>query len=147
MGTLRIPAGGFVGIDTSVLIYTVEQRPEFVTLLRPLWEAVGKGSVTIVVSELVWLEALVGPIRDQDQLPIDHYDQLLAMPNIRPIAVSRSILRAAAHLRATLKIDTADSIHAATAMSIPCDTFVTNDADYQNIPGLSVQLLKDFVSS
>lgn len=45
MGMIAFPAGSRVGLDTNILIYTIEQFPPYFAALRPLWEAAERGDV------------------------------------------------------------------------------------------------------
>ncbi len=142
---LLIPASGTVGIDTAPIIYSIERHPVYYPLLEPLWIEVEAGNVELLVSELVLAEALVMPYKSGDSVRVLEYEGLLAQPNVRLVPVSSSILRDAAKLRSQRRLKTPDAIHAATALSEGCATFVANDASFRTIPGLPLQLLKDLV--
>jgi predicted nucleic acid-binding protein len=63
------------------------------------------------------------------------------------IPIDRSILRQAANLRATTNPKTPDAIHAATAISVNCDLFITNDKGFRNLSNLSVIILSEILES
>lgn len=65
MGVMPLPVSGIVYIDTVTLIYTVERYPAYWPLLEPLWLAAKSGTFEIVSSELILMEALVGPLKDE----------------------------------------------------------------------------------
>src|SRR4051794_40458420 len=106
LGSLRIPAVGPAGIDSGVAIYSVERHPAFYPLLSPLWEASEFGPIEIVVSELILLEAYVRPLRINDAVRVAELDGLLSQPNVRLVPITQGILRAAANLRANLRLGT-----------------------------------------
>jgi hypothetical protein len=64
MGSLTLPAHGSVYADAQVFIYTVERHPIYAPLLRPLWDAVAGGALSVVSSELSLMETMIGPLRD-----------------------------------------------------------------------------------
>ena len=85
------------------------------------------------------------PLRDNNQPLVDDYEKLLDGSSISMLPIAANILRAAARIRATTSIKTPDAIHAATALSVGCAQFITNDADYRKLSSLPVVVLKDLV--
>jgi hypothetical protein len=63
MGELSLPLGSNVYIDTPVVIYTLENHPDFYSLLKPLWAKFENNRVSIATSELIITESLVSPLR------------------------------------------------------------------------------------
>jgi predicted nucleic acid-binding protein len=147
MGTLNIPASSLVYVDTSPVIYSVEKFPEYVPLLAPLWLKLQAGEIEIVSSELILMETLVLPLRNSNSILINAYEQLLISSEMRLIPINQSILRQAANLRAATNLKTPDAIHAATALSVNCNQFITNDKGLRNIPGLPVVILSEVLAS
>ena len=66
---------------------------------------------------------------------------------MRLIVITEPILRDAARLRAQFNLKTPDAIHAATALSVGCAQFITNDLIFRRVPGLNVIVLRDLSSS
>jgi len=64
MGSLILPPAGSVYVDANSVIYAVEKIEPYCSFLVPLWPAAQAGQVSIVTSELTWLETLVKPMRD-----------------------------------------------------------------------------------
>lgn len=147
MGTLNILTSSLVYLDTSPVIYSVEKFPEYVPLLAPLWLKLQTGEIEIVSSELILMETLVLPLRNSNSILINAYEELLISSEMRLIPISQSILRQAANLRATTSLKTPDAIHAATALSINCNQFITNDKGFRNIPDLPVVILNEVLAS
>ncbi len=147
MGAISLPASGGVYLDAQCLIYTVEQHPVYLPLLRPVWAAAQAGIVRIVTSELSILETLVGPYKTGNAAMEANYEQTLASPVIDLIPITPAILREAARLRASIaRLRTPDAIHAATALASPVALFVTNDLGFRNVPGLPVEVLQDVLA-
>lgn len=147
MGQLILPDSGIIYIDTSVVIYTVEGNPDYYSLLQPLWLKFQTGELEIISSELILMETLVVPLRNANNALIADYEQLLLSSEMRLIPVSQSVLRQAATLRATTNIKTPDAIHAATALSVNCTQFITNDKGFRNVSGLPVVVLSEVLTS
>lgn len=108
----------------------------------PLWEALDRGAIEVVTSQLTMLETLVKPLRDGDQALAEDYEKLLTATAVRTLPVTASILRDAARIRAAFNLKTPDAIHAATALAAGCVLFITNDTDYRKLTSLPVVILK-----
>jgi predicted nucleic acid-binding protein len=145
MGSLSLPASGTIYVDTAPIIYAVERHPDYESLLLPLWAEADAGSLTVITSELTLLETLVKPFRNNNQSLIDSQERLPGATSISMRPITANILRAAARIRATTSIKTPDAIHAATALSIGCAQFITNDAGYRKLSSLPVVILKELI--
>jgi predicted nucleic acid-binding protein len=146
VGTLIVPPGGLVYIDANPLIYTVEKHPTFGPLLHPLWHAANAKTIEVVSSDLLLMEALVGPIKAGDLLLQQTYEQALFGTELRLLPISQPVLREAARLRATTKLKSPDALHLATAQHHNCALFVTNDAGFRGIPGVAIVILSDLLA-
>ena len=92
------------------------------------------------------MEVLVLPLRNNNESLISDYEQLLLNSAMQLIPIGQAILRQAANLRATSSLKTPDAIHAATAISINCDLFITNDRGFRNLSNLPVVILSEVLS-
>jgi predicted nucleic acid-binding protein len=146
MGQLVFPSS-IVYIDTSVAIYSVEWNPNYFSLLQPLWLKLQAGEIEVVSSELILMETLVLPLKNADTFLLNASEQLLLSGGVRLIPITQSILRQAANLRATNNLKTPDAIRAATALSVSCNQFITNDKGFRNVPGLAVVILSEVLAS
>jgi len=147
MGQLILPDGAIIYVDTAVVIYSVEFNPFYWQLLQPLWARLQANQLQIITSELTILETLVVPLRMQNTVLINAYDQLLSGTDIQLTPISQQILREAATLRATTNLKTPDAIHATTALSVNCSFFLTNDRAFRNVPKLPTIILDDVIAS
>ena len=147
MGTLNIPASSRLYVDTSIVIYSVEKFPEYLPLLEPMWLSLQAGEIEIISSDLIFMETLVIPLRNTDTFLINAYEQLLLSSEMQLIPINQSVLRQAATLRATTNLKTPDAIHAATALSVNCTQFITNDKGFRNVSGLPVIVLNEVLAS
>jgi predicted nucleic acid-binding protein len=135
-----------VYLDANPIIYTVEKHPVYGPLLQPLWQAAQAKTIEVVTSELALLETLVGPLKKGDTTLEQAFEQALLGTEMRLLPITQTILRGAAHLRATTKLRTPDALHAATAQQVGCVLFVTNDVGFRGVPGLPVVLLDDLLN-
>lgn len=147
MGQLILPDSGVIYIDTSIVIYSVEWNPDYYSLLQPLWLKLQAREIEVVSSELILMEALVLPLKNNDILLLETYEQLLFSEEMQLIPINQSVLKQAANLRARTKLKTPDAIHAATALSANCSQFLTNDQGFRNVRGLPVIILSEILAS
>jgi predicted nucleic acid-binding protein len=138
-----VPSSGVVYLDANPVIYSVEKHPVYGPLLLPLWQAAKAATIEIVSSELTLMETLVGPLKSGDAALVNAYEQLFQQPQTRLLPITQVILRRAAQLRALRKIKSPDALHAATALDAGCALFVTNDAGFRAVAGLTLVILDD----
>jgi predicted nucleic acid-binding protein len=139
--------GRMVGIDTAIFIYFIEEHPQFLPLIDPLFEAADAGSRELVTSALTLLEVLVVPYRAGNRVLADRYEALLTRSRgIRVIDLDRNQLRAAAQLRATTAVKTPDALQMVAALAAGAKTFLTNDRRLPVIPGLRVVQLESYAA-
>ena len=144
MGSLILPPCGPVYVDAQIIIYSVEKHPNYAPVLRPLWEAVARGDLEVLTSELTLMETLVGPLKQGDATLEMDYENFFVSPGIRLLPITPSILRAGARLRANLgSLRSPDAIQAASADSCGCTLLLTNDAIFRRLTGLPVVILDD----
>lgn len=148
MGLISDLGPGSVALDTSVFIYLIEEEPQFLPHILPLFEEADRGSRVLVTSALTLLEVLVVPYRAGYRQLAERYEQLLTLGRgIRMVEVTRDQLRAAAQLRAATGARTPDALHLVSALSTGCKAFVTNDRRLPAVPGLRVIQLSSYVSA
>ena len=147
MGQLNIPDAAIVYVDTSIVIYTVENHPSYWQLLQPLWSKLRNREVQIFSSELLIMETLTGPLRDNNQQLLQDYERFLFQSGMVLVPISQNLLKEAAQLRATTNLRTPDAIHVATALDTESTLFLTNDRRIRQIPNLSVIVLQDVLES
>lgn len=139
---------GPVGLDTVVFIYFIEEHPQHLPLIEPLFTAIDAGTLEGVTSSLTLLETLVVPYRVGNVPLTEQYEALLTRSRgIRMLDLDRPLLRAAAHLRAGLRVRTPDAIQLAAALAARCSAFLTSDRELPPVPGLKILQLQDYLST
>jgi predicted nucleic acid-binding protein len=118
-----------VSFDTNAIIYGLEGKEPYLPLMREAFTAMERGGLSAVISTVVELECLVGPMVRQSRETID-LTQLffLTMPGLTIRSVDRTIAQHAARIRAATRLTTIDAIIAATAIAERCDVIIGNDA-------------------
>jgi predicted nucleic acid-binding protein len=146
MGLMADIGYGSVGVDTSIFIYFIEEHPQFLPLVEPLFREVDKGRKVLVTSALTLLEVLVVPYRSGDHILAERYEALLTQSRgVRVADITRDHLRAAAQLRAATGVKTPDALQLVAALAGQCATFLTNDRHLPTLPGLRILQLASYV--
>ena len=127
-------------------IYTIEGNLDYYSLLQPLWSKFYAGEIQIISSKLILMEVLVIPLRNGNNSLVADYEELL-LSQVQLIFITKLRLRQSANLRATSNLKTPDAIHAATALSVNSNQFLTNDKGFGNFPGLPVVILSEVLAS
>jgi predicted nucleic acid-binding protein len=136
--------GQLVGVDSSPFIYYVEDHPNYIEVVRPFFEAVGRGELQAVTSVVSLLELLVHPNRRNDRVVANKYrDILLNSGNITCREITTEIAELAAVLRSEHRIHTPDAIQMATGVLSGATYFLTNDARLPSLPGMKVVMLDE----
>jgi predicted nucleic acid-binding protein len=137
---------GPVGLDTVVFVYFIQEHPQYLPLIEPLFAAIDAGTVEGVASSLTFLETLVVPYRVGNVPLGERYEALLTgSRGIRMLDLDRPLLRAAAQLRASLRVRTPDAIQLAAALAARCSAYLTNDRELPPVPGLKILQLQDYL--
>lgn len=136
--------GKVVGLDTTPLIYFIEENPAYLETVRPFFEAMDHDEFSVVTSIVTLLEVLVHPFRHGDRtLAQQYHDILLNAEGLTTILLSHDIAEEAARLRAAHNIRTPDAIQMATAIHEGASFFLTNDARLPSLPRLKVLVLDE----
>ena len=139
MGLIAELGVGSVAVDTAIFIYFIEENPQFLPEIVPLFKEANQGKRELITSALTLLEVLVVPYRAGNRPLAERYEALLTRSRgIRIVELSHDQLRAAAQLRAATSVKTPDALQLVAAISAGCATFLTNDRRLPPVPGLRV---------
>jgi predicted nucleic acid-binding protein len=132
--------------DAQIAIYSSDNHPLYASVCAPVWQVGGAASV--VASDLILLEILVGPLRSGDTVLAARREALWRQANTGLLPITQDVLREAARLRALIPgLKTPDAVHAATALLHGCILFVTNDVGFRRVPGLPLAILDDVLAA
>jgi predicted nucleic acid-binding protein len=146
VGLAATLGSGRVALDTAIFIYFIEEHPDFLPVIAPIFEETARGARELVTSALTLLEVLGVPYRAHDAALAGRYETLLTNSRgLQLVDIDRNQLRAAAQLRAAYRIRTPDSLQIVAALSQRCSAFVTNDRALPELPGLKVVQLRDHI--
>jgi predicted nucleic acid-binding protein len=140
---------GPVGLDTVAFIYFIEEHPDYLPLLDPIFEAVVEGGLQAVTSSLSLLEVLVVPFRSGNLPLAQKYETLLTRSRgLTLVDLDLPLLRGAAKIRALYPTArTPDAFQLCAALSAGCSSLVTNDRALPAVPGLRIVQLDRYLKS
>jgi predicted nucleic acid-binding protein len=128
-------ASNIILVDTSAILYYVEKAPRRGEAVSRFFSDALADKKILAVSAIVWTEALIRPLRDNDTALADCYRAVLAdSTKIRTEPVDVAIAEKAAMLRARYNLPLADATHIATAVIINASAILTNDEKWREIP-------------
>ncbi|MBN1659780.1 MAG: PIN domain-containing protein [Anaerolineae bacterium] len=134
--------GSVVGLDTTPLIYFIEENPRYIDLVLPFFEALDRGEFTVVTSVITLLEVLVHPLRLGDERLADQYRGiLLGAGGLRTVTLTAELAEEASRIRADHGLRTPDAIQLATVCHEGAAFFLTNDTRLPSVPGLTILVL------
>jgi len=148
VGLVEELGAGPVALDTAPFIYLIEEHPQYLPIVRPVFAAIAAGRLPAVTSGLTLLETLVQPYRVGNAVLAERYEALLTRSRgLHLVEITRAVCRAAAQLRAVHSVKTPDALQLATALLARCPVFLTNDRDVPAIPGIRVLTVQAFLSA
>jgi len=125
--------GPCVYLDANVVVYAVGGFPSYAEPIKRLLQAMDEAAIVGVTSELPLAEGLAKPKQQANKDLEEAYLRFLKPSSApRVVPVSRTILVAAAEIRATNALKLPAAIHIATASTAGCSTLLTNDRSLQS---------------
>ena len=144
MEPVKAPRGRRIYFDSNIFIYAFEGLTPFGTVARRALAFLDNGEIHGVTSELTLAECLVKPLERNVQTAVAAYEECLQSDDtLSVVPITREILVAAAGIRAHHRLRLPDAIHAATAIALHCDRFLTNDDAFSKVSGLRVMKIAD----
>lgn len=146
MGLIEDVGEGPVALDTAAFIYWIEEHPDYLEVVAPVFRAADVGAIEIVSSALTLLEVLVVPYRAGQLHLAERYEALLTRArNVHLIDIDQAQLRSAAQLRAIHGVRTPDALQLSAALATRSTAFITNDRRLPSIPGLDIVQLNAYL--
>ena len=143
MATLK--NGRAVYLDANILIYLLEDYPQYRSSLDNLLSLIETGEVKAHTSQLSLAEILVKPYKDEAHEAVEQYKALFDVPQFLTVhQVTSDILIKAAEIRSRSSIKLLDAIHIATTQFSNCNIIITNDRALKKIEQIEVVSLDDF---
>ena len=146
MGLVKELGEGPVALDTAPFIYLIEEHPQYLQIVRPVFAAIAASQLPAVTSGLTLLETLVQPYQVGNAVLAERYEALLTRSRGLHLGeITRAVCRVAAHLCAAHAVKTPDALHLATALLAKCPFFLTNDRELPPVPGIRILTVQAFL--
>ncbi len=136
MNITALVEGALLLMDSGPIIYFLEGHPKFSPIFKPFFVAHDSGRVQFAVTTSSLAEVLNGPLQAGDEALAERYRAILETWQV--VDLNADIAANAARLRASLRLKLADSVQAASAISINADALVTHDRDFSRVRTLRV---------
>src|ERR1700682_2316576 len=105
-----------VFLDTSVVIYYVEQSPVWGPKAAVRLAALQTAGDQMAVSDLVRMECRVGPLKSGAAALLNNFTAFFAAPDVQVFPVTAAVCDRASAIRATHGFKPLDSLHLAAAV-------------------------------
>jgi predicted nucleic acid-binding protein len=128
-------------LDSSIVIYFVEQPTHWGPLATARLAAIHAQNDKIVVSDLTRLECRVMPMRTGDTRMLSDFDTWFASPDIIITPLPPPVFERATTIRARHRLRLADALNLAAALAAGCDLFLTRDALLSAFPDIKVEVV------
>lgn len=133
-----------IGIDTTILIYLLEEHPRYLSETEKLFQKIREGSYEAVFSIIGMIELLTGVKKKSRYDLADSYrNQLAHFPHFHIFSIDETIVDLASDLRARHAIKTPDAIHLATSIRHGAQLFISNDKALKKVKEIKVKLLTE----
>jgi len=131
-----LPDQALLLLDSAPIIYVVEAHPRFGPRYTPLFAAQAAGRLRFAVTGITIAEVLTGPLKAGNEALARHFRVILESWQL--VGLTLEIAESAARLRASLRLDLADAVQAASALAINAEALVTHDRDFSRVKSLRI---------
>lgn len=146
MGLIQKLKSKKVFLDTSPLIYYIEENQQYLPILNKLFLDNSKGEFLFQTSVITLLEVLVLPMRKNEIQLVEQYQKILCnSPSIEIFDLNIEIAKRATDYRAKYGLKTPDSIQVATAVYASADYFLTNDIRLKVVKEFEILVLDELI--
>jgi predicted nucleic acid-binding protein len=131
-----LPENPLLLIDSAPIAYVLEDHPELAPVFRPVFEVHDRGRARFAVTSVTIAEILTGPLTERNEVLAERYRSTLRSWFV--VDLDAEIAEGAARLRATCELKLADTVQAASSLTIGADALITHGRDFSGLPDLHV---------
>jgi predicted nucleic acid-binding protein len=129
-------------LDANVFIFAALSTKEYGSRAEALLDRMQGGEEMAITSALTFDEVFWEVKRNRGvEKAIETTEALLNFPNLEIVATDRQVALAALNLIKKYRLAPRDALHAATALSLRVDYFVTTDSDFSKVTELKIRNL------
>lgn len=133
-----------VYIDTSPIIYYLENSALYMDKMKRFFELCLDNNIQIVTSTITIEEYLVFPYASGKLELVDNFKRFIRYMNIKIVDINDEVAEQAAKIRGQFKSFKAmDSLQFAAAIVSKCDMFFTNDKQLRQEKSLPCMTMED----
>lgn len=133
-----------VFLDTSPLIYLLDNDANFGEKTRRILSALSEQEATFVSSVITCTEYLVIPYRNGNRLRIEAFWELITDYPIVLYPITQQVASKAAEIRAQYHFKAMDALQLAVACTEGCSMFLTNDKQLRQFKELSCVTVEEW---
>jgi uncharacterized protein len=130
-----------VFLDTNIVIYAVENPPTFGARATARLGALRAAGDSFMVSDLIRMECLVGPLRSGNAALEAQFRAFFAAAGVQVVPITAAACDQAAQIRATTGFRPKGALHFAAAVTHGPHVFLTNDTRLSAFTALTVEVL------
>lgn len=131
----------YVGIDSNLFIYNLEQNPQFAEYTDIVFNKLALNKLKAVTSIISLTEILSYP--DTAIVETQIINDFFNTPNTKIVEIDRNIAVEAAKIRREYGFRLPDAVQLATAKLAKAKAFITNDQRLKAFVGLKVILISE----
>jgi uncharacterized protein len=128
-------------VDSNIVIYMVQQPPIWGPRATIHVDALIESVNQLVISDLVRMECLVGPLTDGDTKTLALFDRFFASEAVQIATITASVCTRAAMIRSRYRYHAMDALNLAAAVELGCQRFLTHDLRLQNFSDINIEVL------
>lgn len=133
-----------VYLDTSPLIYYLQESEIYYGKMKGLFERFAIAETELITSDLTIEEYAVYPYKEHRENLIEKLDMFIELADIKVQHTSEEIAKKAAKIRTDYPpFKGMDALHLATALYAGCDLFLTNDKQLRQFTWIQVLTLDE----
>ena len=135
-----------VGLDTTPLIYFIEDVTPYADLLYPVFDRLESHALAAVTSTITLAEILTKPLIDKNFSLVDEIKfTIRTFSTLSMVAIDEKLAEAAALIRARHAIRLPDALQIAAAIHGEATLFITNDKRLKKVDAIEVLVLSDYL--
>jgi uncharacterized protein len=128
-------------LDTNIVIYAVENPVVLGPKANTRLTVARTAGDMFMISDLVRMEALVGPLKQGNALLQQDYSQFFNSRGMKVVGITAAVCDQAARIRAAFNFQSMDALQLAAAVEHGANVFLTADARLNSFTGLTVEIL------
>ena len=131
-----------IALDSSILIYHLEDINPFSSLTQHLFAEIGFSNLICVVPVLCITELLAKPYQVEDLQKVKACEEFIfSIPTGVLASIDFEVAKEAARIRGVYNLHTPDALFVATALKNNCDAFITNDLALKRVSSKEIEII------